>query len=243
MTLARQRLFEAFVSPSALMDGADGPDPVDVAFEKGRAEGLSEGALVGRAQGVAEGRAEGFEAGRAAGLEAGRAEGRAEVFEARDAALAAVADSLRRAVEMRAEAERRFAAAAAAALRAALIAALPRLCRRGLAEEIAELAREFSAAAALGEATLRIAPEHEAGARAALGDVLASDAGRKIALLADPKIGPLAARLEWRDGLLEFDGEDAAERALGRLDAALSHAAEADGGAVAGEAALSRELV
>ena len=225
------QLLEAFETPSAI--GAPrAKDPLAAAFEKGRAEGLAEGVMVGRAEGLEEGRQEGRRAGVAEGVEQGRAQGREEATGAHDAVLASLAKNLADALADRAEAEKRLSSAAAAVMRSAVAAALPRLARRGLADEAAATTRDLCARAALGEAALRVAPEHVEVAQAALAAAAETDPHLKtIEVTPDPQASPLTARLEWRDGLAVFDGEEAAARVLARLDAALSGASEECGGA------------
>ena len=143
-------------------------DPLAAAFERGRAEGLTEGVFAGRSQGREEGRSEGFEAGLAEGLQKGREEGRAAAGQDRDAALAVIAKSLETLTAERQEAQRRFAAVAAATVRASVSALLPHLARRGLADEVAQISAEICAGGSIGAATLRVAPEHEVSARSAL---------------------------------------------------------------------------
>lgn len=195
-------------------------DPAAEAAAKLRAEALAEGALLGRREGWEEG----FEAGRAQGVEDGLVEGRRQGEAAarmmRDAAQEAIAAGLTAAEAARSESERRLAAAAGAALRAATAALLPRLARRGLADEIALLAEEILARAAAASAALRVAPELCEEAEAALTELGLGPTTPEIR--PDPGLAPTTARLEWRDGFAEFDAEDAAARILARLDAAAS---------------------
>lgn len=231
MSASASSLFEIFEATDQPRS-ARRQDPVSAAFERGRAEGLTEGALAGRAQGRQEGHDDGYAAGHAEGLEAGRAQGAAEAAEARDASLAAIAECWRADDAARSDQERRLVAAASTAMRTAIAAALPRVARLGLADEAAALCREILATAALGRAVLRIAPAHAEAAREALDDLASrsrpGDAETTLEVTADPGLSETAARLEWRDGLSEIDGEEIAERILARLDRALT--AEAAGG-------------
>lgn len=191
------------------------------AFEAGRAEGLTEGALMGRREGLREGRETGFDEGHVKGLEEGRRTALSEGERQKGQALEQLSSCLRAALEQRADAEAHVAAQAALAMRAALAALLPRLAQRGLADEVAALSEELMRDAALGAAVLRVAPAQEAATLAAL-EAYRRDfgAGAEIEFLSDPSIGPAEARLEWRDGMAAFDGEEASASILARLDAA-----------------------
>lgn len=185
---------------------------------KSRAEALAEGALAGRQEGFDEG----FEDGRLKGVEEGLVEGRrqgeAAALSARDAAIAGLRAAMSEAAQARAEAERRLAGEVGAALRAATAALLPRLARRGLADEVAQLSEEILARAACAEAELSVAPDLVEEAEASLAALDLKSA--TLTIRADAALGPLTARLRWPDGLAEFDAEDAATRILARLDAA-----------------------
>lgn len=226
MSARAQSLLEAFESGGAPVGGRRREDPLATSFENGRAEGLTEGVLAGRAQGLEEGRAEGRQTGYAEGREKGRLEGRAEIAEERDASLASLAAAFADLQAHRADVEKRFAAAAAQTLRAAVAAVTPRLARRGLADEVAAIAQEIAAAAAQGAATLHVAAEHEEAAR----EALRAAAAASIDVSVETALSAGAARLEWRDGMMEFDGDRAAASVIERLDAALSKATDSSSG-------------
>lgn len=230
MTLSSP-IYEVFEPPMPEGLIAGRKNPSEAAFDKGRAEGLAEGLLAGRQEGKAEGKAAGLAEGREAGLEEGRQGALSEAERQKLSALDAFAALLQKALDERAEAEARLAADVATAARAALGALLPRLAQRGLADEIAVLCEELMRDAALGHATLVVAPEQEPAAIAALEARRAqSGGGAEIELVSDPSVKPAEARLEWGDGLAGFDGEEASARILTRLDAcieAMRPAAEA----------------
>lgn len=214
-------VFEAPAPEGALLAGRK--SAADHAFERGRAEGLTEGVLAGRQEGLTEGRAAGFEEGRRQGLEEGRAQALSEAERQQKDALTALARRLETGIAERAEAEARMAADAAAAVHAALGAMLPRLARRGMADEVAALSEELLRDAAHGNAMLRVAPEQEAAAIEALDAYRAAHgAAAEIVFESDPSIGPAEARLEWRDGMAAFDGEAAAARILAHLEGAFA---------------------
>ena len=219
------RLFEAFETPPTIASAAPIKDPKQTAYERGHADGLAEGALAGRAQGIEEGRAEGVAAGREEGRAAGREEGRREAEHAHAAAVKALRAVLDKAVAERRDAEARLAAACADAFRAATAAVLPRIARRGLADEAAGAAREIAAAVKFDAAVLR-APEADLPAlRAALAEAgLLEREEAPIDLIAGAA-DDTTIRLEWRDGLATFDPVSAAERVLAQLDAALAPSA------------------
>ncbi|MEL6980186.1 MAG: hypothetical protein AAGM38_16105 [Pseudomonadota bacterium] len=216
---ARSSIFEVFEPPlpeGALLAGRK--TQTELAFDRGRAEGLAEGLLAGRQDGKAEGRAAGLAEGREKGLAEGRAKALDETESLQGQALEDLAALLKAGVAARAEAEARLSADAAAAARAIVAALLPRLSRDGLAKEVAAMTEELMRDAALGAASLRVAPEQEAAALTALEARRARGGGGEIALETDPSLTAAEARLEWRDGLAVFDAEDAAQRILAHLD-------------------------